>query len=162
MNSLIHTDFKKLAVILLPVRLRHSVLSAFMSVTMLPFLFIKRALKEFADQKAEELKITGQTCKLQKLLNDTFDNEQRRILVIDSSEIDLPMVYVFPRDADNVLFVSSKDNPVLIQARNNNTAVPTDFYVIVPKKLGLFDNVRLKALVNTYKLAAKRWLIKEQ
>ena len=162
MNSIILTDFKRLAVILLPVRLRRRVISAFMSVLSLPFSFIKRALKEFADQKTEELKITGQTCKLQKLLNDTFDTEQRRIRLVDSMQIELPMVYVFPRGADNVLFVGGKDNPVLIQTRDSNTAVPTDFYVIVPKQLGLFENVRLKALVNTYKLAAKRWRIKEQ
>lgn len=161
MNNTILTDFKRLAVLLMPVRLRRSVFVAFMSVTMLPFSKIKRSLSAYANEKAKELKITGQTCKLQKLLNDTFDNEMRRIRIVDSALIDLPMIYVFPRDADNVLFVGGKDNPVYIQMSVKTAAVATDFYVVIPKQLGLSDNLQLKALVNTYKLAAKRWLIKE-
>ena len=161
MNNTILTDFKRLAVLLIPVRLRRSVLVAFLSAVVLPFSKIKRALSEYADEKIKELKITGQTCKLQQLLNDTFDNKERRIRIIDSSLIDLPMVYVFPRGNDNVLFVEDKNRSVFVQMSVKTAAVATDFYVVIPKSLKLFDNPQLKALVNTYKLASKRWLIKE-
>lgn len=161
MNNTKLTDFKRLAVLLTPVRLRRGVMTALMSAFALPFSKIKRSLCAYADGKNKELEITGQTCKLQKLLNDTFDVEERRIRIVDSTLVDIPMVYVYPRGSGNVLFAGGKDSPVFVQLSANTATVATDFYVEVPKDLGLYDNPQLKALVNTYKLAAKRWLIKE-
>ena len=160
MNKIALTDFKRLAVLLLPVRLRRSITTAFCDVMMQPFSYAKRLLCEFADKKAQGLRITGQTCKLEKLLNDTFDNEQRRIRITDSSTVDLPAVYVFQRgDENNVLYLYQDTPKIYLQLSSALAGVATDFYVELPKELDdLFYNPQLKALVNTYKLASKRWL----
>ncbi len=162
MNRIVQTDLKKLANLLLPVRLRHGMMTAVLDVMMHPLSYIKRNLSEYADTKEAELKITGQTCKLEKMLNDNFDDGLRRIRVVDSSLVDLPAVYVFPRgDENNVLHVHSRDddNPVFLQLRGSMASIATDFYVELPTALRhLRKDARLAALVNKYKLASKRWL----
>lgn len=161
MNKIFLTDFKRLAVLLLPEKLRQKVVMALLEVMMLPWSYIKRSLSEYARSKENELKITGQVCKLRKLLNDSFDNEERRIRIVDSMEIDLPMVYVFPSDSNQVLYLYPDNPPVWLQTDSKVASVRTDFYIELPEQLSnLVNDARLKALVNTYKLASKRWFIR--
>jgi len=166
MNNAVLTDMKRLAALLLPVRLRQGIMMAILDVMVHPLSCIKRLLSEYADQKERELRITGQTCKLEKLLNDVFDNDgdddtqKRRIRITDSELVDLPAVYVFPEgDTNNVLHLYPEEPKVYLQLSSEAAGIATDFYVELPRELKkLADDPQLKALVNTYKLASKRWL----
>lgn len=171
MNKTIQTNFARLAVLLLPVRLRRGLMKAFLNVIVSPFASIKTALSQYAELKEIELRITGQTCRLRKMLNDQFDPTLRRIRVVDSALVDVAPFYAVPRaDAENIQMIYPRpqtdyDPVVYVQLRSNAEAVPTDFYVVLPPALEneLSDDSsnpkakRLAALVNTYKLASKRW-----
>jgi len=126
--------------------------------------------------------ITGQVCYLRKMLNDTFDAELRRITINDGNISDWILIYkmaLFNNTYNKQPLMSGKADTItttisgnIYSFSNGNTGVKMiskqgaigsigiDFAVNVPTDLyGIVDEIRMKSLLNYYKLASKRYVI---
>lgn len=150
-------DFRRMAVLLLPIALRKSITTTFVQVMVSP---VSSLLRRFNQNRADwnyRMEHNGQVCYLQAVLNDKFDPLQRRIYIDDGEGADALLVYarserrwqMVPRRSEGALILSSR-------AFVGQGAI--DFIVFVPQSLS-YDERRMKALVKMYKLAGKRFTI---
>lgn len=148
------TNFYRIAVSLLPVKLRRERMIAFCKLLVTPLYTVQRLFLEYREDILYKINHNGQVCYLQAVLNDTFDMTQRRIRVTDQERYDFLILYRRAEMKDVRL------GQVKIYARNTAMADQLDFVIKLPvalkeKKL---EN-RLKAVVNYYKLAGKQYTI---
>lgn len=99
-------------------------------------------------------------CYLRAALNDTFDPELRRITITDTAQ-NVGVMLVFQRDEERTIFVPLRNSGtvLLVNRRGFGGASGYDFVVNIPLALRGLDEARLTAVVNTYKLASKRFAI---
>ena len=104
------------------------------------------------------LSITPQVCFLEKMLNDRYDNTERRIYINDAYRA-YP-TYIYLPDEVKPLWVrtAAENAPVFIHTRSETEAGVTDFIVNVPSAVPIND-LEMRALLNSYKLAGKRYQI---
>ena len=76
-------SFSRLAVLLLPMCLRKPVLVALFRAMTAPVGRLHTELMRFRDDMNYRMRHNGQTCKLRAVLNDCFDNNQRRIRIAE-------------------------------------------------------------------------------
>jgi len=163
MNTIFNINYKRLIALLLPVALRKPVLFAFLESLTKP---VEQLYNRFITQRQQNLynaSITPQVCSLRKLLNDTFDPTARRIYIADGMVNDWTIIYSYhlfnPTDARQPLWVG----PGLYHRLSRQgvvTSIGFDFAVYVPQELRSTTSVnRMVSLLNTYKLASKRYVI---
>lgn len=97
----------------------------------------------------------GQVCYLRTVLNDAFDNEERRITISDVVKYDY--VYFSPESDENPILFET----VLFADSQLIGSDAADFIVNVPLALNLNNDsiIRFKSILNYYKLVSKRYLI---
>ncbi len=94
----------------------------------------------------------GQVCYLEGVLNDEFDRQERRIFISDGNQYERQYIYT-----DGELLPKYLGVIYLHQdADYSDTAV--DFIVNIPQGLN-YNEHKMKALINFYKLASKRYKI---
>ena len=146
-------DFKRVFLLLLPIRLRNgnlliALLDSIGSVLNVYFL----AFTSWLSRKKYELAITPQVCYLERLVNDEFDNVLRRIYISEPSRLDTQYFY---RNTDNRnwYFVTGK-----FYVDDTRFGYAYDFIINIP--VGLVYNAnQMKALINNYKLCGKTYKI---
>lgn len=144
-------NFRRLAVLLTPPFLRDKVLYFVYAVF--------KPLQELHDvwlrNRASNLyKIThnSQVCYLRAALNDAFDYDLRRINIIAGNKYKKKYIYTRAEQKPvylGVLYVHSRDD-------YEDTGV--DFIVEIPNNL-VYNEDQMKATINFYKLASKRYKI---
>ncbi len=143
-------NFDKLVVMLLPTFLRKPRMIAFLSLFSGELTKLHNAwlVKKTADETW--LNHNSQVCKLRKILNDEFDDLQRRIKITDGQLYERKYVYTLGEKKP----VYGK---VFLRQNSDYADSGFDFYVIVPMDLNIEQNkYKLEALINRYKLASKR------
>lgn len=102
--------------------------------------------------------ITPQVCYLERLLNDRYDSELRRIK-IDDGIFHLP-IYIYQEDEIKpvYLFTEDENKPVYLYTDGEAGEVLDDFVVLVPVDI-IFDMNEMKSLLNIYKLAGTKYTI---
>ena len=147
-------DFKKTFLLLLPIRLRSvSLLMAFLNSSgSLLNAFFMSWLSWIRDRRYE-MGITPQVCYIEKMLNDEFDKEHRRIY-ISEPEVLVARFFYISTDDKNWSF----DGDVFF-ADNTRFNYPYDFIINLPTDV-LINKERLIALVNKYKLLGKTYILK--
>ncbi|WP_376777184.1 hypothetical protein [Flavobacterium covae] len=150
-------DFKKLAVLLLPIALRKRKTIAFLHCLIQPIDSVYRSWKTKRDDDWYKLAHNGQVCKLEAVLNDEFDKTLRRIYIDDGDSFHQKYIFTEEEDEeevflDDTLFVFSEDE-------YENTGV--DFVVFVPSELVDANIHKLNYLIRYYKLAGKRYRIEK-
>lgn len=156
-------DFNRLIVSLLPPALRKPTLYSMLYCLIKPIISIYNT---FVNQRTKNLyfaSITPQVCQIRKLLNDTFDPNERRIYITDGQTNEWTIVYSYllfnPNDGKQPLWISPNDYNLI----SSQVAVSTmgyDFVVMVPWRLNDDDKQNsMVSLINTYKLASKRYII---
>lgn len=94
----------------------------------------------------------SQVCYLRKMLNDRFDNEQRRITIEQSPQVEHLMIY---RDEE--------DRPVMLGTRllprEDIVLYSSEFTVNIPDSLADRED-EIQANINYYKLATRSNIIK--
>lgn len=150
-------DFARLAVLTLPTFLRKPVIARYSRVMATGVAKTHSQLVEYRDSISYELSMTGQVCRLRALLNDAFDAVQRRITVVDVEQAPSATV-VWLRADRRGLAIAMRDNGggLAISCRGYEGIKQPDFEVIVPARV-VVDDRRLSALVNSHKLAGKRY-----
>ena len=101
--------------------------------------------------------ITPQVCFLEKMLNDKYDKEQRRIRIEDPEVIEGR--FFFPHtDTPDKKFYFGKKAYFVKDTRYNNTDLR--FIVVLPVSIEATDEMR--ALIDRYKLASVSYWIVEK
>jgi hypothetical protein len=150
---------------LIPVRLRKSIQLGWLMVQLRPMVAINSL---FASQRGIDLyvlKHNGQICYLQAVLNDAFDNADRRIYIDGPDYLEPLHIYIDAEDKDEYLPTDGEvgDLPFLepewLYAELEIGIATVNFFnVHVPADL-TYDHIRLAALINKFKLPSKSWVV---
>lgn len=152
-------SYQRLALALIPLTLRRSTLMGFVYVLLSPVIYCASLFERFRNDTTYRITHNGQVCYLTALINDRFDPTLRRITITDTEPF-----------RGNILYLR-KENDFLMTPRRTGVAVTlnrrafsgsdsVDFAVVVPAALqGSFSAAQMQALINTYKLASKRYII---
>lgn len=158
-------DYKRLALMLLPIVLRKPLLAAYTWLGLSPIQSLARAFDNFRTTTDYRLQHNGQVCRLRALLNDIFDPTLRRIEVCDVASVGPLFLYHRSQNHSLTAYYRSMGKSILVGRRGYQGAEGFDFAVVVPLALradSFYNEARLRALVNTYKLASKRFTISYQ
>lgn len=151
-------NFKKLVVWLLPKPIRKPVHVAWLMALLSPVVGLYNVLLAFRTSVLYFLSITPQVCRLQKLLNDRYDNDLRRIVIVDGKEYDPVFIY---RKAENKpvwLFRKSEGKPLWLYTKAETGATAVDFIVLLPVFV-VADLNEMRGLIKRFKLASKTFKI---
>lgn len=152
-------DFYFLVQILLPAFLRKTITINLILVFISPIDKMKTDFYTFFNAKKYELNFNGQVIYLEHLLNDKFDSSLRRIYIDDLEQ--LPEYYLSNQEESNeinYLFNQSEGETPTYIYNQEEYDLDNDFTIYMPSGL-VFDEMYLKALVNQYKTASKRFNI---
>lgn len=152
-------SYQRLALALVPLAMRQPVLMAFLYVLLSPVVYCAGLFERFRTDTDYRLTHNGQVCYLTAVLNDRFDPVIRRITITDVAPLRGNILY--HREADNFLMAPHRNgSAVTLNRRAFSGSDSVDFAVIVPATLrGTFPQNQMQALINTYKLASKRYII---
>lgn len=153
-------NIKRLALLALPTWLRRPLVGALIYAGVTPLGRLLHELRMFRQQTIQRLAYSGQVCRLRAVLNDTLDPELRRIAIFeDDWSPQRQWARICFRSQGRWLMVNRRaDGPALIGRRSSQSSTGSDFQIEVPKELRPHEN-RLRAIVNMYKLAGKRFEI---
>lgn len=160
--SLYEVKIKRLALLLLPTALRKPVIAALAQSAVQGCNALHGEFMRWKSDKDYRLSHNGQVCHLRAVLNDMFDQTERRITVDDEDSGNQRGARLFTRDMDRHILVPLRaaGNAFIINRRGYGGVSGFDFWVSIPYALmGKIDETRLAAVVSTYKLASKRWTI---
>jgi len=155
-------DLKRHIATALPSSLRQTGLLTFVwsAVASLTSLYNKFTIYRIAT--TYQLSHNGQVCYLRGMLNDSFDNILRRIMVEDAGTVIEP-ARIFWRSEDKTkrIYRRSEGKEWIINRRGFGATGAYDFVIKIPLDLSLSaaELTRMKALVNSYKLVSKRYSI---
>jgi hypothetical protein len=157
--SIFQIEYKKLAKQLLPVRLRNAITLAYSGAFIWYLQWIYNAFKTNRAANLYRLKITPQVVYLEKLLNDRYDIALRRITIDDTITHDA--LYIYQRDEAKPLpiYLKSENKPVYLYRAEETDLNPVDFTISIPSDIA-FQEAELRAMVDSYKLAGKTYIIK--
>lgn len=155
-------NMKRLALMLLPCAMRRPVIGALVQSAVYGCSSLHGDFMRWHEDIGVMLESNGQVCRLRGRLNDMFNPVERRITIGEprSDEKTGTLVYLRNEDRHILLPPRSSERIIVINRRGYGGASGYDFIVSVPYALmGQIDEVRLAAIVDTYKLASKRWII---
>ncbi|GAA4156564.1 hypothetical protein GCM10022217_15690 [Chryseobacterium ginsenosidimutans] len=136
---------------LLPTFLRKSRLSSFLALAASEIVDINNLLITNRNVSLTKVKHNSQVCKLRKILNDTFDY-QRRIQIVEGVLKKPKYIYTDAEQKPEWL------GEMIIYTNSETEGNGIDFTVIIPGELQNYQ-IEIKAMVNFYKLAGKRYKI---
>lgn len=146
-------DWNKFIILSLPTFLRNSRMGSLLGLFSAEMNNIHYTWEEYRKDNIYKLNHNSQVCYLRKALNDRFDPVNRRIVITGSHRYKQQYIYTEVEKKDKYLGtlylrqdVDFADNGV-------------DFLVLAPSELLDADNYEMKALIDYYKLASKRYKI---
>jgi hypothetical protein len=164
-NNIYKINFRNLANYLTPPFLRKQRFIDWLDTLLKPVEEVNFAFKKFRKDSIYKVTHNGQVVFLQKVLNDAFDKELRRIKIVDSVVYD--PLYIYPEAESLPLYIDEGENPAYVIGGDvafGGTDI--DFVVLMPAELKPVDadalnlsELQIKSLTNYYKLASKRHLI---
>lgn len=147
-------DYKTLVGHLLPTFLRTRRHASWIYSLLTPLMQVYNSWKRHRQNNIYKLQHNGQVCYLRKALNDEFDPAQRRIIISDGGLYSEQYVYTHAENHPKYL------GEMYLRPSSDYEDSGSDFIVHVPKGL-VFDQYNMKALIDFYKLASKRYKIEE-
>ena len=161
-DRIYNVNIKRLALLTLPTWLRKPLVGALVYAGVQPLCRLLHELRTYRDSTRYRLRHNGQVCKLRGVLNDVFDPELRRIVIEDGESTDsMGVSAIWRREAGRWMMVPRRDaGAVAIYREGFGGTGGYDFWVTVPEALrAAGTETRLRAIVNMYKLASKRYAI---
>ena len=147
-------NFNKLVIQLLPTFLRKPRMIAFISLFSNELTKLHNAWLVKKSQDETWLNHDSQVCKLRKILNDEFDDLQRRIIITDGQLHERKYIYTLGEKKPKYL------GKIFIRQNTDYADTGIDFFVVVPVEINIEQNkYKLEAWVNRYRLASKRYKI---
>lgn len=157
-----NVNIKRLALLTLPTWLRRPLAGALIYAGVSPLGRLLGELRAYRSATSYRLSHNGQVCKLRGVLNDEFDPELRRIEIEDSDSTgNREAATVWLREMGRWVMVPRRGaGGASIHREGFGGTSGYDFWVTVPGELRTAETeTRLRAIVNTYKLASKRYAI---
>lgn len=137
---------------LLPTELGKTKILRYIIVLIEPIRSNYIAFQEFRKQQLYDLQINGQVIKLERVLNDMFDNVQRRIYITDGATYQPPIFFEEYKNKSVIFFEElNVENPIFYDLSILDNIITFNFFVHVPSDVWL-DKTRVRALVNKYKV----------
>ena len=165
MNRWQNIDFDKLVGLLAPTILRRAKKLAFLRILVAP---LKRIHYDFSQKRNARngdlyrLGHNGQVYYLRKMLNDNFDNEQRRIRILEGNKF--RRKYIYTRGENKPVYLGK----MYLRGRSDYADTGVDFIVSLPKDVWQRHRTEqnnserfytIEAFIDFYKLAGKRYKI---
>lgn len=161
MDKLYDLNIKRLSLLLLPTFWRRPLLAAFTYAAVAPLQALHTRFMRWKSDTDYRLGYNGQVCHLQAVLNDRFDPGERRITLSDEAA-DSGRVVLCHRDAERSLRLPARASgrTVRLSRRGYDGISGYDFWVNLPLALHeRIDPAQVRAVVDNYKLASKRFSI---
>ena len=149
-----HLNINKLSELLLPTFLRKEKMLAWLRALHFPLIKIVDDFNFNRNQNLYNLAHNGQVCYLRKALNDRFDVSERRIKITDGNRYKRQYIYTQGERKPKYLGV------MYLRQNTDYADTGVDFIVEVPKGLK-YNDYEMKALIEFYKLASKRYKIQK-
>ena len=149
-------DYRRLALLLTPTFLRKPVLNAVLYALIKPIETLHFIWSRFREDNIYKLEKTGQVCYLRGALNDVFDPDLRRIY-IDGSGGNAEKTFIYTPAENQTKYLGTLYLRASLEFADNGA----DFLVFVPSGIVASQSFELRALIDFYKLAGKRYLIIE-
>lgn len=159
--QIFRTDILKLALMLIPPRLRLLDLVAMVKAMAAPLAAEKADFDKYREDTQYWLGITPQVCYLEKALNDHFDSVQRRIAIENTAGLDVQLIHKDEADKPIMLNTDAADNPNIIHDESAYATAGVDFNVKVPL-LNYYTSSQIfhmRAILDKYKLPDKQYKI---
>lgn len=149
-----NTDHSKLASLHTPTRQRKIRFLSLLKCFVAPIQVYQNEFEANRNNNIYKLNHNGQICRLTSVLNDTFDNEQRRIYIANGGG---NLVTLIHKDTDQKLV----QLPIIVHRDEDYADSGYDFIVVIPSDIPLSQETEyhIKSVVNYYKLAGKRYKI---
>ena len=159
-------EFKILVELLMPTFLRKRNHVKWLRVLVKPIATLKNQFLDFRAESLYKLNHNSQIIYLEKVLNDAFDAETRKIY-INNAQINEPVWFYEIADNKPVFFYEIADNkPVYFREESELVGDGIDFTVFVPIQLKPLQTQQLddflnqmRALIDYYKLYSKNYQI---
>lgn len=131
-----------------------------------PIVRIHLEFLAFRHESLYKVNHNSQICYIQAVLNDSFDNVLRRI-IIRNAIIKEPLWFYEPEENKPVLFYEPNDNkPVYFREENEFLGDGADFLVLVPIDLKPTNTqeenafmIKMRGQIDYYKLFVKNYII---
>lgn len=156
-------QFATLAKNLLPPFLRKSRMLDWLRALVRPIQSLNQRFMDFMNRIRYRMRFNGQVIYLQRILNDFYDPVLRRIYIGNGNPLGLPN-FVYNRIEGRRIFTRNRSEmlptPFLRNRAEYSNAV--DFVVWVPISILTADPEnarRIRALVNQYRLAGRRFRV---
>ena len=145
-------NWNRLALLLTPTFLRSEMMQAWLELLVSGVSDTHYTWRNYRAENIYKLAHNSQKCYLRAALNDTFDVEQRRIRIDDGNTFKRKYIYTDAEEKPRFL------GTIYLYDDADYEDTGVDFIVIVPAGLD-YSSVRMKALIDFYKLASKRYKI---
>lgn len=153
-------NYDTLRVQLLPVRLRKSVMKAWLRCLVIPVKWLYNLFMTNRENNLYFLAHNSQIVYLEAALNDVFDPISRGIFIEDGPYEDPLFTYLIPEERPLWIGLSSEAGtvaypvPMALFTDAETSLLGNAFIVNVPSGV-TFDADRMKALINRYRLAGR-------
>jgi hypothetical protein len=158
--SYYHINFRELIRMLLPVRLRKTIMQRWLLALTRPVSDLYDRFIQNKQNNIYTLSHNSQVVYLQAVLNDVFDYADRRIYIADDFSAD-PLYVFLPAESHPLwLGVTGEPSsaayqvPAWLYTRTETEYVGYNFVIMVPAAITI-DMVRLRALVDKYRLPSR-------
>lgn len=147
-------NINRLTELLTPTFLRKEKFLAWLRVLHFPLIEIVDKFNFNRNENLYNLAHNGQVCYLRGALNDRFDPSGRRIKIADGNRYQRQ--YIYTRGEQKPKYLGK----IYLYDRADYGDTGVDFIVLIPRGL-IYNEYEMKALVDFYKLASKRYKIQE-
>jgi hypothetical protein len=166
MDNVYNINWRKFIIENLEVDLRRVKTVKWLEVLFKPIIWLHIEFLAFRTQALYKVNHNSQICYLQAVLNDSFDNIQRRI-IIRNATLREPLWFYEPEENKPVVFYEPEDNkPVYFREESEFIGDGADFLVLVPIDLKPTNTqeenallIKMKAQIDYYKLFVKNYII---
>lgn len=156
--NIYNIDYSKLVTWLTPAPLRKAKLTAWLTALIQPMETVYNLFVSYRTAKLYELTITPQVCYLERLLNDRWDINLRRIVIEDAPDR-APVVYYLEAELKYVnYYLESENLPVVYYTEGEAGQIKDDFVILVPTAIS-FSRTEMTSMVTKFKLASTKFKI---
>lgn len=152
-------DLNQMVIHYLPIKLRQGRMIAWLQCLIKPVVNLHTQFINYRRDALYKIEHTPQVFHLENVLNDAFDIQLRRIYISDGAYRD--GVYFYnPEEQKPVPFYDPEENaPVHFYDGAELFSLDTDFVVVVPFELREAQEIRLRSLIDFYRLPDKTYKI---
>lgn len=157
-TNIFNIIYKKLVIWLLPKPIRKPVQVSWIMALLSPLTMFYNLFLAFRTSVLYLLDIDSTISKLQKLLNDRYDSQQRRIVIVDGAEFEPVFIYQRGENKPVFLYQKSENKPVYLYTKAEVGATTVDFVINIPVFV-VADVSEVQALIRRFKLPGKTFKV---